>query len=97
MKEEVLRARARLGLTQKEFAYILGVSTPTVQRWEYGTTIPVLLQASIIQEINNKWGRIEDLEKTRKIHISKYLRDTALKHRRSIATYNLLKILFDPG
>lgn len=32
--------RAKLGLTQKQFAEKLGVTTNTVQNWEYGGTIP---------------------------------------------------------
>ena len=32
--EDVKRVRKKLGMTQKEFAFFLGVSKPTVERWE---------------------------------------------------------------
>ena len=32
--DEIRKARKLLGLTQREFARLIGSSTPTVERWE---------------------------------------------------------------
>jgi putative zinc finger/helix-turn-helix YgiT family protein len=37
--EEIRAARERLGLTQKQFAHLLGVGEATVSRWETGAQI----------------------------------------------------------
>ena len=48
--------RARFSMTQKEFAEFIGVSKPTVERWEMGDkeiTGPVtLLQQMIMRQLN---------------------------------------------
>ena len=36
ISEEIKDVRKRLGLTQKEFAQLIGSSKPTVERWERG-------------------------------------------------------------
>ena len=49
--EEAKALRARLNMTQKEFAFFCNVSKPTVERWEMsdkGTTGPVTLLAQIV-------------------------------------------------
>lgn len=43
--------RRRLGLTQEKFASRLGVSFPTVSRWENGKTTPSPLALRQLQEI----------------------------------------------
>jgi putative zinc finger/helix-turn-helix YgiT family protein len=37
--EEIRRSREKLGLTQKQFAALLGVGEATVSRWETGAQI----------------------------------------------------------
>ena len=32
--KDIKRVRAKLGLSQKEFAKLIGISTPTIERWE---------------------------------------------------------------
>ena len=39
-KEKVYQARMQLGLTQIEFAKVLGLGFATVNRWENGVTQP---------------------------------------------------------
>ena len=43
--------RARLGLTQEKFAAKLGVSFPTINRWENGRSIPSPLALQRIEQI----------------------------------------------
>ena len=40
MPELVKEVRRQLGLSQEEFAYALGVSFATINRWENGKTSP---------------------------------------------------------
>ena len=37
---DIVRTRARLGLSQARFAAILGISTDTLQNWEQGRRTP---------------------------------------------------------
>jgi DNA-binding transcriptional regulator YiaG len=39
-KEEVIRLRKQLGMTQKQLALVLDVSVTTLRRWEKGTVTP---------------------------------------------------------
>lgn len=49
---EVLKAwRARRGFTQKQAAEFLGVSLPTIRKWEQGASKPTFLAPSIAREI----------------------------------------------
>lgn len=43
--------RARLGLTQEKFAARLGVSFPTINRWENGRSVPSPLALQRIEQI----------------------------------------------
>jgi len=43
--------RTRLGLTQEKFAARLGVSFPTINRWENGRSIPSPLALQRIEQI----------------------------------------------
>jgi putative transcriptional regulator len=47
----VRQLRERLGLTQEKFAARLGVSFPTINRWENGRSIPSPLALQRIQQI----------------------------------------------
>ena len=42
-KDEIKELRTKLGLTQEEFARLLGVGFTTVNRWENGKAVPILL------------------------------------------------------
>ena len=49
--ETIKMLRAKLGMTQKEFASFCGVSTPTVERWEMSdkqTTGPITLLSQVL-------------------------------------------------
>lgn len=51
--EEVKKFRKKLGMTQKEFAELLGVSKPTVERWENSEkkiTGPVVMLIDLLSE-----------------------------------------------
>jgi len=43
--------RTKLGLTQQEFAYRLGVALPTVARWEAGKGKPSKLARKAIENL----------------------------------------------
>lgn len=47
----VRELRARLDLTQEKFAAKLGVSFPTINRWENGRSIPSPLALQRIEQI----------------------------------------------
>ncbi|MBD2435325.1 DNA-binding transcriptional regulator [Nostoc sp. FACHB-110] len=48
--------RQLMGLTQEEFAIILGVTFPTVNRWENGHTNPSKLAVKQIEVLIEKLG-----------------------------------------
>ncbi|ABA24331.1 transcriptional regulator, XRE family [Trichormus variabilis ATCC 29413] len=49
--------RLVMGLTQEEFAVILGVTFPTVNRWENGHTKPSKLAIQQIEALLDKLGK----------------------------------------
>ncbi len=48
--------RQSMGLTQEEFAIIIGVTFPTVNRWENGHTKPSKLAVQQIEALLDKLG-----------------------------------------
>lgn len=50
--DQIKQLRARLGLTQVELAERLGVSFPTVNRWENGKSVPSQLSWNRLREIS---------------------------------------------
>ena len=52
-KERILRLREKLGLSRKEYAQLLGVSSASIVHWENGRTIPRLEQKIHIAEIRD--------------------------------------------
>lgn len=48
-KEELRQVREGLGLTQEQFAQLLGVHTLTVSKWERGVLTPSPYQETLIQ------------------------------------------------
>jgi transcriptional regulator with XRE-family HTH domain len=52
----VRRLRERLGLTQEKFAAKLGVTFPTINRWENGRTKPSPLARRRIEELLRSMG-----------------------------------------
>ena len=47
----IREVRARLGLTQEKFAARLGVTLPTINRWENGRTKPSPLAMQNLREL----------------------------------------------
>ena len=47
----VREVRARLGLTQEKFAARLGVTLPTINRWENGRTKPSPLAVRTLRDL----------------------------------------------
>lgn len=92
--ERVQSTRERLGLTQTEFARLMGVSLPTVQRWEYGKTEPPYLQSDIIHQINNNIEAIEREEERRNTHIGEILKMLSIGSGVSYGMYRLFEIIF---
>ena len=52
----VRETRKHLGLKQEEFALKLGVSLPTISRWENGQTQPLLLAVMRVEEMLREMG-----------------------------------------
>lgn len=52
----IREARARLGLTQEKFAARLGVTLPTINRWENGRTKPSPLALLKLRELISNMG-----------------------------------------
>lgn len=53
----VRELRERIGLTQEKFAAKLGVTTPTINRWENGRARPSPLALSEIEKLIRKLGK----------------------------------------
>lgn len=52
----IREARTRLGLTQEKFAAKLGVTLPTINRWENGRTKPSPLAIQKVRELISSMG-----------------------------------------
>lgn len=59
--ERIRRLRARLGLTQLEFATMLRVVPGTVQRWEYGRGAKPLGPATVILDLLERQVALAEL------------------------------------
>ena len=53
---EVKEIRKKLGLTQDDFAFQLGVTPMTVRRWESGKTKPSRMARRLLEEISKEKG-----------------------------------------
>lgn len=54
--QDIKKLRLRLHLSQEKFAYKLGVSVPTVSRWERGVSIPSQLGERRLNRLNKSKG-----------------------------------------
>ncbi len=73
--EEIKAVRKKLKITQQEFAELIGVSKPTVERWEMGkkpVTGPVVLLLQMISHDVDYVLSLEYPEKTRPLRL-KYM------------------------
>jgi len=52
--KDIKELRLRLGMSQEKFAYKLGVSVPTVSRWERGTFKPSQLGELRLKQLNRR-------------------------------------------
>jgi len=52
----IREVRARLGLTQEKFAFKLGVTLPTINRWENGRAKPSPLAIQNLRELISSMG-----------------------------------------
>ena len=62
---EIRRTRKKLGLTQKEFERLLGVSSPTVSRWETGAMLPSKVACNLIRVLSDSADALELLSADR--------------------------------
>lgn len=53
----IREVRGRLGLTQEKFAARLGVTLPTINRWENGRTKPSPLAVRTLREVVASMGK----------------------------------------
>lgn len=53
----IREVRGRLGLTQEKFAARLGVTLPTINRWENGRTKPSPLAIRTLREVVASMGK----------------------------------------
>jgi putative transcriptional regulator len=58
-REDVVRIRRKLGMSQALFAACLNVSKKTVQSWEQGTRFPAAGELRLLQIIAHEPGRFE--------------------------------------
>jgi putative transcriptional regulator len=56
-KGDLVKARGKLGLSQSEFAALLGISTDTLQNWEQGRREPTG-PAKVLLKIAVKYPRL---------------------------------------
>ena len=56
--QSIRELRARLGLTQEEFAHAIAVTVSTVNRWENGHATPSKLAWRAIQALMKKRGTV---------------------------------------
>ena len=54
MDIKVKELRAKVGLTQEDFAHLLGVTTVTIHNWESGKTKPSRMARKLLEEIEKK-------------------------------------------
>jgi len=52
----IREVRTRLGLTQEKFAARLGVTLPTINRWENGRASPSPLAMRNLRELTHRMG-----------------------------------------
>jgi DNA-binding transcriptional regulator YiaG len=52
--EEIQNLRRRLGLSQKDFAQLVGVAMQSISRWERGVTKPTQLAIARMKTLNKK-------------------------------------------
>lgn len=52
--EAIRHLRARLAMTQEEFARVLGVTWSTVSRWENGASVPSKLATNALTALAEK-------------------------------------------
>jgi DNA-binding transcriptional regulator YiaG len=57
LSELIRELRGRTGLTQEKFAAKLGVTFPTINRWENGRTIPSPLAMQKLEDFMRKMGK----------------------------------------
>ncbi|MDH5674069.1 MAG: helix-turn-helix domain-containing protein [Myxococcales bacterium] len=78
---EIFQLRARLGLSRSELARFLGVSEPTVVRWESGSAIsePKGLQALLLRALADASGGQPASD------VARIVRSCGLDHRAALA------------
>src|SRR3972149_1501454 len=87
----VLQTRNRLGLSQEQFARLLGTTTSAVRQWENRRSIPKFLQADILYATNKNITKIDDVEKTNNMKIGKILEPIINSKGISFTLYQYLK------
>jgi transcriptional regulator with XRE-family HTH domain len=90
-KEHVRETRTKLGMTQSEFAQILGVSLPLVQRWEGGLSEPGRLQSEIIAKINQQLKSTSDDGND---SLASFIKNALFVGGAACGLYHLLKFIF---
>lgn len=84
--------RQRLDLTQTDLAKLLGVSSPTVQRWEYSNTRPTPLQREVIVMLHQRVEKMSEKDANKAGDIMKF---NVRIYGNLQCFYRLLKFLYE--
>lgn len=93
-KEEIRQIRKRLGISQELFARVLGVSSPCLQRWEYGLSSPTYIHNDIMLQIRMHMDTIKTIEERSSRPIGDIIREIYSTDNGCYALYRLLHLLF---
>lgn len=93
-KEEIRQIRKRLGISQELFARVLGVSSPCLQRWEYGKSSPTYIHNDIMIQIRKHMNKIKTIEERSSRSIGDIIREIYSDGNGAYALYRFLDLLF---
>lgn len=85
MKEkDVKRIRAKLGLSQSQFADLLGLSVRTVQDWEYGRNTPGAPAAALLKLADSGVLTMKTISMRELERMAKAIPDEAIRQTRLV-------------
>ena len=102
-KSYIKNTRSRLGLSQSQFASILGVSPYAIQSWEIGRANPQPLHQDVLYRLNASLGEMELLAieeakregRSQDNALRDFLVKIAIGTGAAYGLYQLLKLVFE--